>query len=240
MASSHPRSPGAALLREQAERARLVRVENEEARQKKSEEALRQLQARWSQADKAVEVRRDQLYAVAKEKISNWQVKKAAAKERNTASDVAKDKRMQEAWVTKQLRFAEWRKEKEAENQRKAEELAATLHAASGRLEQELLDRNTRLEEAQERAAERRAAMEAEKQRQLQEKAELAEQREAEAWASRVRVETANRARIEHLDANCRRKAKQAEECLKKRYDRIGAVRVKNVVWRVPGSRDNL
>ena len=187
-----------------------------------------------------MEARRDQLYIAAREKITTWKDKKKSANEKNAAADVQHQKRMQDAWVKKEARYAEWKKETAAERARKSEELAATLHAASGRLEDELKDRNERLEAAQERAAERRAAMEAEKLRKLEERAEIAEQREADAWAARVRVDQATRERIEQLDLDCKRKTEQAEACLKKRYDQIGAVRVKNVVWRVPGSRANL
>ena len=63
--------------------------------------------------------------------------------------------------------------------------------------------------------------MERERRRQLAERAEEAERRAEEIWQARVRVDSAQLARVTRLEAECHRKAAQAERVLRQRSEKV-------------------
>ena len=210
---------------QQAEEARKARAKAEENRQKQATEALRQLQAKWADADKKIDDMRDEAFAQAGGRVAAWASRRAAAHIRNADSDETHKKRMHAAFVKKDERFQAWVVDTEAERARKAKEMALVRASAAVRFEGEVNDRSLRLKEAQQLAARRRRAKEEEKRVQLAELAEKAEQRDREAWEARVRVEKAHRQREERLAAECKKKEKQASDFLQKRYDEIEKIR---------------
>lgn len=239
-------APNAATNSEAIERARQSRVADSEAREQLSQQRLRDLQQKWKEADKKVELRRDEAYVEAGERVGAWKVKRGAAMERTTAADAQHEKRMMDSWKVKSERYESWKKSVEEEKQRKAEEVAASRHAALSRKEEEDRGRSSRLEDAQRLATARRLAMEQRNREKLEEIRERAEQREEEAWAARKRVEAETRGRIALIEADCKRKAKQAADCLNNKFDSIEGRRRDPTrtrsgvgVWRVPGSREN-
>ena len=117
----------------------------------------------------------------------------------------------------------------------KALELARSRSSSRARFEDVLRQNNSRLEEAQERAAERRKAFEEQKRRQLEERAEEAEKKVEEMWAARLRVDAARRQREAELELVCQKKAQQAEACLADRHKKIRSFRNNEGVWMVPG-----
>ena len=128
---------------------------------------------------------------------------------------------MHAAFVKKDERFQAWVVETEAERARKARETALVRASAAVRFEGEVHDRSARLIEAQRLADRRRRTKDEEKRLQLAELAERAEARDREAWEARLRVERAHRQREVLLDAECKKKEKQANDFLQKRYDDI-------------------
>lgn len=74
--------------------------------------------------------------------------------------------------------------------------------------------------------------MEEERAMQLALRAEEAERREQESWNARVRVAKEKEAYIAKIDAECKRKASQAEECLEKRKSQIEAIVRSHTAWR--------
>ena len=117
---------------------------------------------------------------------------------------------MSEQWVQKEKKYEAWRKEQEAEQYRRQQELAAKVAGAGVRYKEELEMRNDRLEEAQRRAEELRLALEEEKRQQLEQRAIAAELKDEERWHRRVRIKEETAKRQEQLDAECKRKAAQA------------------------------
>ena len=222
--------------KEQAIRAAEARIAIEKAREEKTAAQLAELQKRWAEADKSVATKKAELYARTHDVVADWSTRRNAAKERNISSDIAHEKKMAESWQTKEARFREWQVQTEAERQERERRLAAQRSAARGRFSGELDARNDRLEQAQMRAEERRLEMQRQKQIQLAERAEAAERKAEEVWQARVRVENSLTQRTAQYDAECKRKAKQAEDCLNKRMAEIERARQANSVWRIPGS----
>ena len=232
--SSLPSNASAAVLAAKAERARQQREAASAALDQRLYDQLQQLQKRWAEVDKTVDQQRDQLYAKAKDVVSSWTVKRDAARERNALSAGNHAKRMERLHQEKEARLAAWRQRTEAERKRKEDELARSRSSATTRFEEELRQDAARLNEAQARAAQRRRAFQQEKRRQLAERAEAAEAKEEEMWAARVRMEQQHAKRIAEVDAECKRKAKQAEEVLAARVTRVNNWRHDNAVWRAP------
>ena len=83
--------------------------------------------------------------------------------------------------------------------------------------------------DAQKLAARRRRAKAEERRQQLAERAELALQRDAEAWQARVRCDRAVHERQRQVEAECNRKAQQATEFLQRRRDEIEAKRAEKI-----------
>ena len=190
---------------------------------------------RWAEADKHVESLRDQMFAESKERVTAWKGRRAEAMSRNTYSDEAYEKKMADAFKTKEQRFKEWRIQNALDLERKAREVAAMRKEASARFGDELANRDSRLEQAQEVARQNRMRMEREKRQQLKERAERAEQKAEEVWQARVRVENALKAKTSEYETECKRKAQQAEDCLRRRAVETEGKRHNNNVWRIPG-----
>ena len=206
---------------EQAEKARQARDKAEQDREKAAAERLRELQAKWAEADKHVERLRNDAYATAGTRVAAWKSRREEAVSRSVIADVSKDKRMAEAFNAKEQKFEEWRQQTVAELKRKKEMSAAVRAAASSRFEGEVEERNSRLKMAQRQAAARRRAKEEERREEFAERAEMAEKRWDEAWAARLRVEREREAERVRLEVECLRKAEQAENFLQKKRDAI-------------------
>lgn len=225
------------MLAARAEKARQAREEAAAALDQKLYDQLQKLQKRWGEVDKKVDLQRDEQFSVAKGRVSSWATKRLAAKEKYMKADELHAQRIIGTYQKKEERVVAWRKKVEADAERRSQELAASRSAASTRFEDELRQEASRLNDAQARAAERRAAFRREKRRQLEERAEAAEAKEDEMWAARVRMVEAHKKRIAEVEADCIRKAKQAQECVNQRLDRIHRWREDNGARREPHPR---
>ena len=223
--------PSPEELRRRAERAQMRREENEQQRQDAAKQLMQEVEARWAEADKAVDAKRVQMFATAREVVAGWEVKQKAATDRNNQSDAQHAKRMSDMWEVKQARLERHRRRVEAETERRARELASSQASAGARFVEEKEQSIARLQAAQRLAEKRRLAKEREKRRQLEERAEAADRKAEEMWQARLRVEVQARERAKEVDAICKEKEKRAEACLEKRRVKVQTWRESEMVW---------
>ena len=229
VAYSMPPSPEE--LRRRAECAQMRREVNEQERQDAAKNLMQQVEASWERADKAVDAKRIQMFATAREVVAGWEVKQKAATDRNIKSDAQHAKRMSDMWEVKQARLDRHRRRVEAETERRAVELASSQASAGARFKEEKMETIARLEAAQALAEKRRLAKEREKRRQLEERAEAADRKAEEMWQARLRVEIEARERAKEIDIICKEKEKRAEACLEKRREKIKTWRESEIIF---------
>ena len=138
---------------------------------------------------------------------------------------------MHEARRQKDVRFAAWQQQTEAQRQRRTMEVAIQRKVVVSRQAEQHLGRDERLANALVLAEKRRLRMAREKAEQLQQRELENEQRSEDAWQARVRVMEALREREAHLEAEVKRKMQQAETCLEKRAREVESRRRANLVW---------
>jgi len=178
---------------------------------------------------------REESYRSAGDRVKAWADRRQAARDRCLQADEKHSKKMTEAFERKEVRTREWRVQMAEEARQKAEALAATRKAASGRFVDELKQRDAQLEEAQLRAERNRLRLEEAKMIDLEQRADRAEEKWREVWDALDRVEHEQEQRTAQLDAECKKKAQRAEECLERRRQAVQERLRDNVVWRIPG-----
>lgn len=228
---------------EEAERAKQARVEAALEADKQNQEMLRLLKIKWAEASKHCDQLRDEKFAKAGAKVSEWKTRRAAALGNVDKYAEEHEKKMAKAWVQKEARIKGWEVRKEEERQRKAAESEAARQQNASRFDDVLEERTSTLNESLAAAEVRRKRMAYEMQVKLERLAELAEQRTEEAWERRVRAEQARETRRLQVEEVVMRKAEQATMCLKLRHDKIEMARRDESrsprgvgVWRSPGS----
>ena len=226
------------FLAERAEQQRLAAIEAraERERQKaafqaQKEKELEEMKVKWAAADKHVDMLRREAFKKAGDNVAAWEGRRDSANANCDAADANHARRMKDAWTTKKNRFEAWQRETEAEAYRRAEEVKMQRTVAKQRFAGELDARDDRLATALALAEERRLRMAAEKAALLAERERLAEIREEESWQARLRIIEKNKERVAKVDAECKRKVKQAEVCLEKRIAGIEQKRQSRLVW---------
>lgn len=120
---------------------------------------------------------REESYRSAGDRVKAWADRRQAARDRCLQADEKHSKKMTEAFERKEVRTREWRVQMAEEARQKAEALAATRKAASGRFVDELKQRDAQLEEAQLRAERNRLRLEEAKMIDLEQRADRAEEK---------------------------------------------------------------
>ena len=198
------------FLAERAEQQRLAAIEAraERERQKaafqaQKEKELEEMKVKWAAADKHVDMLRRESFKKAGDNVAAWEGRRDSANSNCDTADANHARRMKDAWTTKKNRFEAWQRETEAEAYRRAEEVKMQRTVAKQRFAGELDARDDR----------------------------LAEIREEESWQARLRIIEKNKERVAKVDAECKRKVKQAEVCLEKRIAGIEQKRQSRLVW---------
>ena len=210
-------------------KAREARAAAEMAREQKAQQQLQELKKRWEEADKVVEIKRQEAFKKANEVVNVWKVEREKCIKNCDAAAAAHEKKMAEAWHVKEVRMEQHKQECEAEVARRALALQARQGSAGAKFQEALQARNDRLEDAQRKAEERRLAKAEEKRVQLERMRVEAERRLEESWKARVRVREEREKYAREVELDCERKAKQAEACIKARKEQIAA---KEDAWR--------
>ena len=210
-------------------KAREARAAAEMAREQKAQQQLQELKKRWEEADKVVEIKRQEAFKKANEVVNVWKVEREKCIKNCDAAAAAHEKKMAEAWHVKEVRMEQHKQECEAEVARRALALQARQGSAGAKFQEALQARNDRLEDAQRKAEERRLAKAEEKRVQLERMRVEAERRLEDSWKARVRVREEREKYAREVELDCERKAKQAEACVKARKEQIAA---KEAAWR--------
>jgi len=206
---------------EQDKRAREAREQAEKDRERKAKAALEELKVKWAKANQYVDELRAQKFVRAGEIVTGWKDRRTGAIDRCHLADSLHSKKMSDQWHKKEEKFLKWQEEEEEKRQERARQLAAKQSGAKALFQQELALRDDRLEEAQRKAEVRRLAKAEEKRIQREEARQEAERRLEESWQARLRVMKEREKRCSEVEAECDRKAAQAEACLAKRRAEI-------------------
>lgn len=231
---SKPELVGSQERAARAEKARQMRDAAEKAREENNQQQLLQLQKKWEEAAKAVDVKRDHAFALAKGRVSGWAARRNDVVDRAVKIDERVAERVSLNYRQKVDRVVAWRKRQEAEAEKRAADLAASRSAATSRFEQEQKAEATRLIAAMAKAEERRLLKMAEKRRLHQLRAEEAELKDDEMWAARVRNKEEWEKWRRQIEDICKVKSKRAEDVHQQRLVRVKSWRAKEAVWRNP------
>ena len=172
------------------------------------------LEKRWQQVDAAAAASRQATADAARERVHVWDGKRQSGQQR---LDVSIDKRtvqLGESLRRKNERIEAWRQRVEAEEARKREEHAEIRKAAGKRFAQGMRTREFRLQEAQDRVAQRAGALAALRRAELEERRRLEDIKHDAALQTRRRVEEHMNERIRQTEEKSRKKEKQVEAFL--------------------------
>ena len=120
---------------QEAQEARVAqaRLDQEESRQRASDQRLVEMKKRWAEAAEHVDSLRMDGYRSAGGRVDQWRTRHAAAHAASTAADDQKVQKLQQAFVKKDERFRQWRVDTDTRLAQRAVEIAGLRKAASVR-----------------------------------------------------------------------------------------------------------
>ena len=185
----------------------------------KAKRDVANLEKRWLIADAKVAERRQADAEAAHRRVMAWEGKRATGQKVMDSAHGKRSERHSAALRTKEEKTEAWRQRTEAEEARRREEHAAQRLAAGKRFASGLRMRDFRLQQAEERMAQRAGAMAALRRAELDERARQAEVKASSALAARQRADDELRDRSMQIDQRGKAKAAQVEDFLRKKRE---------------------